>query len=84
MIASNARDICYAAGKHYILEKENIVMNEDNDPENTVCIEKWCYDPTLLSNSDCVDDISLILSLKDSEDERVQIALDEIRSKYKW
>ena len=25
-----------------------------------------------------------LLSLKDSEDERVQISLDELRSKYKW
>lgn len=34
--------------------------------EATVLIESWAYDPNLLSNGECVDDLSLILSLNDS------------------
>lgn len=84
MLAINDIDICYAADNHYPLISDYIVSPEDIDPGNTICLEKWCYDPKLLSTGDCVDDISLIMSLKNSEDERIQISLDELRSKYKW
>lgn len=47
-----------------------------------VMLEVWKYDPSLLSGSDYVDDISLALSLKDDTDERVQKELDIIRKKY--
>ncbi len=49
-----------------------------------ICLEHWAYNPKLLSKDDKVDDISLILLLKDNKDERVQLALDEIRRKYQW
>ena len=42
----------------------------------------WRYNPQLLSAGENVDDISLILSLKDNEDERVQREIDEIKEKY--
>jgi hypothetical protein len=35
-------------------------------------VEVWRYDPFLLSNDKYVDDLSLVLSLKDEPDERVQ------------
>ena len=45
-------------------------------------IEVWKYDPFLLSETDSVDDISLLLDLSDESDERVQYQLDSIREKY--
>jgi hypothetical protein len=45
-------------------------------------LEVWKYDPFLLSDSDYVDDISLVLSLRDDIDERVQKELDTIRNNY--
>ncbi|MBO4579407.1 MAG: MarR family transcriptional regulator [Clostridiales bacterium] len=45
-------------------------------------IEVWKYDPSLLSKTDYVDDISLFLELKDDKDERVQKEVDAIRAKY--
>ena len=45
-------------------------------------IDIWKYDPYLLSNSACVDDLSLLLELNDEKDERVQKELDQIREKY--
>ena len=45
-------------------------------------IEVWKYDPCLLSDDDCVDELSLIVELQHEEDERVQKELDKIRSKY--
>jgi hypothetical protein len=44
--------------------------------------EVWNYNPKPLSQRDTVDDISLLLSLMSSTDERVQMGLDEIRKKY--
>jgi hypothetical protein len=45
-------------------------------------IEVWKYDPLLLTDSEYADDISLLLELSGSEDERVQIELDTIRQKH--
>ncbi len=45
-------------------------------------IEVWRYDPFLLSETDSVDDISLLLDLLEESDERVQYQLDSIRRKY--
>lgn len=47
-----------------------------------VVLEVWRYDPFLLSDSDYVDEVSLVLSLKDDNDERVQKELDRIRERY--
>ena len=45
-------------------------------------IEVWKYDPFLLSDTEYVDDISLLLDLADESDERVQYQLDGTRKKY--
>jgi hypothetical protein len=45
-------------------------------------VEVWSYDPAVFAAGGHVDDISLILSLEDSSDERVQAALDEIRKRH--
>ena len=42
----------------------------------------WSYDPELLSEGGRVDDISLLLSLDNDPDERIQMGLDEIREKH--
>lgn len=47
-------------------------------------IEVWKYDPTLLSDTGVVDKLSLYLLLRDYEDERVQIELENILNEIKW
>lgn len=44
----------------------------------------WNYTPTLQPDSDMVDPLSLILSLRDSTDERVQSALDGLKEQLPW
>jgi hypothetical protein len=44
----------------------------------------WHYSPTLVPNSETVDPLSLTLSLQDEADERVQLALDELRRHFPW
>ena len=44
----------------------------------------WNYSPELLANSRTVDPLSLTLSLQHETDERVQLALDELRKQFPW
>ena len=44
----------------------------------------WSYSPALLPNAATVDPLSLTLSLQDSADERVQLALDELSGVLPW
>ncbi|MDO9555996.1 MAG: hypothetical protein Q7J82_00210 [Coriobacteriia bacterium] len=47
-------------------------------------VEVWTYAPGLLSNGPTVDCLSLYLSLRDDQDERVQSALEEMMRGVKW
>lgn len=44
--------------------------------------EVWSYDPSILAKNACVDDISLLLSMDNDSNERIQMCLDEIREKH--
>lgn len=44
----------------------------------------WNYAPTLQPNSDMVDPLSLILSLRDGTDDRVQSELDAVMEQLPW
>lgn len=44
----------------------------------------WSYSPALLSGVATVDPLSLMLSLQDNVDDRVQLALDELKGQLPW
>jgi hypothetical protein len=46
--------------------------------------EFWRYDPALLATTRLVDSLSLVLSLQDNTDERIQIAVDDVLRKFPW
>ncbi len=46
--------------------------------------ELWHYNPALVPESETVDLLSLTLSLQGSTDERVQLALDELKGRFPW
>lgn len=46
--------------------------------------ELWRYDPALIPDSETVDPLSLTLSLQGNTDERVQLALDELKGRFPW
>ncbi len=59
------------------------------DSDLQVVVELWKYDPRILSVNKMVDPLSLALSLKDEEDERVEEAVEEMvdalwRTDTKW
>ena len=44
----------------------------------------WSYSPALLPDTATVDPLSLTLSLQDNADDRVQLALDELKGTFPW
>ncbi|RDI98934.1 ArsR family transcriptional regulator [Dyella solisilvae] len=49
------------------------------DPWDTAeVIQIWAYPPTILPDQTTVDPLSLIVSLRDNDDERVQLAIEEL------
>ena len=46
--------------------------------------ELWRYTPALVPGSETVDPLSLTLSLQGNTDERVQLALDELKERFPW
>ncbi|MEO8172439.1 MAG: hypothetical protein ABI581_05130 [Sediminibacterium sp.] len=77
----------YALGKqtYFALEKTGALKNV-NSEEGNVTIEVWKYDPEPLafgiSHEGNVDPLSLCLIFKDTEDERINMALDQLLEKY--
>jgi hypothetical protein len=72
----------------YKLQKSNALVNE-NDFEGEFCLEVWKYNPLklvdeLYNEAVVVDPLSLYLSLKESNDERIEMALEQIIKKYIW
>ncbi len=51
------------------------------DNEKQCQIELWRYNPTIISGEHCADAISLALSLAQLQDERVEMAVEEILEK---
>lgn len=46
--------------------------------------ELWHYNPALAPETETVDPLSLTLSLQGNTDERVQLALDELKERFPW
>jgi len=65
------------------LRKDRIVEVPELDPD-ALEIEVWSYSPAEFADGDLVDPLSLYLSLRDSEDERIEGSLEELMEKVKW
>ena len=84
MLSVGDRDKSYAIFKREKISVLDIAFILTFDRYDVVKMEKWSYNPAILSKDGVVDDISLILSLADNKDERVQISIDELKEKYEW
>ncbi|NQY33705.1 MAG: hypothetical protein HRT37_01795 [Alteromonadaceae bacterium] len=64
------------------------IEEQTSREKDSVRIELWRHDPCLLSNKKIVDPFSLLLSLEENDDDRIEIAkeeiLKEIGRKNKW
>ena len=66
----------------YIKEIQKIKIYEGTEEDYN--IEVWRYDPGVLEKHGFVDPLSLCIIFRDNEDERIQMALDQILNKYIW
>lgn len=73
--------------KFYKLEKENKLQGL-NEFEGRYCLEIWKYNPFILmediAKEAVVDPLSLYLSFTNNQDERIEMALEQIIKKYIW
>lgn len=85
MLAAPARPVVavYGQDQKALPRWHNKASIPSQDPEATE-IEVWRYRPNLLANEGVVDPLSLFLSLKDNQDERVQAALEEMIGRIPW
>lgn len=72
----------------YFLEKNSELINP-NDHEGQYCLEVWKYNPEKILHElpfdmPVVDPLSLYLTLCDTTDERIEMALDQIIQNYTW
>ena len=72
----------------YGLQKSNVLVNP-NENEGRYALEVWKYNPLTLvgelpNDRAVVDPLSLYLSVRDSRDERIEMALDQILEKFIW
>lgn len=72
----------------YGLQKSNELVNP-NEYEGKYALEVWKYNPLTLvdelpNDRTVVDPLSLYLCVRDSRDERIEMALEQILEKYIW
>ena len=64
--------------------KQKGVFFEPRPLADGVAVQVWRYRPDMNAKTNTVDPLSLWLSLRDSRDNRIQIALEEIEEKFPW
>jgi len=60
------------------------LFKDANGLEGRYCMELWKYDPDLLQNDNLADPLSLFLLFRESNDERIQLVLNQLLNKVKW
>ena len=79
MLNDESRQCCAVSKKDFkalkIIADKQFGQNE---------IQVWKYNPRMLSSTGVVDKLSLYLSLKDNEDERIQIELERLINEIPW
>ena len=69
---SDDQNMCYAISKFdYFNLKKHKQINITNEIEGHTCIEIWNYAPAILASGKTVDPLSLYLTFKDDDDERI-------------
>ncbi len=66
------------------IPQETVVKPELIEDDDYIEIELWKYNPSIYAADEMVDIVSLVQSLKDTEDERVEMQLEEMMEEYRW
>ncbi len=74
-----SRVITYAISEK---DYDKTLLNEELvDPYKQIRLELWAYDPKQFSEDNSADDISVILSFGNTDDERIEEAIDELQER---
>lgn len=79
MIAAPEKQ-CKAVSKQWALKHKKSLDKHYGECE----VEVWRYDPVLLAKNNMVDTLSLYLSMRTKEDERIQMELDRLIDNVIW
>ena len=60
---------------------KTLLIEEMIDPDKQVRLELWAYNPKQFSEDSNADDFSVILSFEDTNDERIEEAVDELQER---
>ena len=60
------------------------VVFEPGEVADRVAVQVWRYVPAMQGKTNVVDSLSLWLSLQNSADDRIQMALDELEDQFRW
>ena len=60
---------------------KTLLTDELIDPNKQVRLELWAYSPKQFSEDNSADDISIVLSFTDTNDERIEEAVDELQER---
>ncbi len=66
------------------LQEQEELRRASIDEPDALCVEEWIYPPTLFAEDDVVDRLSLFLSLRRFQDERIEQALDRLMDGVAW
>jgi hypothetical protein len=81
---SEHRTFAMSREEYKRMKLQNQIDELEYPNQDSYEIEIWRYSPRLLSQSHTVDLLSLYLSLKETKDARVEIALESLLEKVKW
>ena len=70
--------------RYNVLHKKTPWKTVPEESEDKIELELWRYSPVLFPQNNQIDSLSLYLSLKDNDDERIQSALDELLEDFEW
>lgn len=70
---------CFAISKtDYMYLRKQKKLNITNKTEGRICLEIWKYAPNILAENHIVDPLSLYLTFKETEDERVEMEIEKM------
>lgn len=84
-LAAPANPVVAVAASAWRLRKENLRLIEiEHSDSGLVEVELWSYRPEAIAGNQVVDRLSLYLSVRDTTDERIEAARDQLLEGMEW
>jgi DNA-binding MarR family transcriptional regulator len=76
--------VAMTAARWRMIQKSLDLKPASPSDTDTITVEVWSYDPLILAEDKFVDRLSLYLSLRETSDERIEVALTEMMETLAW